>query len=131
MRGLISPTVIKAIVKDPLWHDTYVRLFGGQNGFDSEGFDCFGYDVNGIDRAGNTPNSYAYKQAYDEDDFEYDEGCHNFQIAFNQFGIVNIEYLFIPSLLFSHNLMYNSDYQDPLNQSSIYDLADGSFEIFH
>ena len=129
MRGLISPTVIKAISCDPLWHDKYIALYGGENGFDSDGFDCFGYDINGVDRAGYKPHHYFYQKSYDEDDFEYDHGCHIFHETYHKFGIVNIHDLFVPTLLFSHNLMYNSDYQHPLNHSSIYDLEDGSFNI--
>lgn len=125
MRGLISPTIIRCIAKDPLWHDKFIQAFGGNGPFDCEGYDCFGYNEQGLDRAGNRANKYAYEKAYDEEDFEYDEGCHQFQNAWNKYAIMSVS----PELFIPIKSCEIHDFQDELNGASIWDCEDGYFEI--
>jgi hypothetical protein len=129
MRGLISPSVFKCMLKDPLWHQKYVEFFGGENGFDTDGYDHFGYNVEGYDRAGFTANDYAYKQAYDEEDFEYDEGCQNFSDVYNQFSLMSIDdkvhipikYLYVYEIADDVNVFFDD--------KQLWITEDGYFEL--
>lgn len=125
MRGLISPTILKCIFCDPLWHERYVAAFGGQGGLDCEGYDEFGYDAKGCDRAGNRADIYRYHKAYDEDDFEYDEGCHQFQSAWSQYGVLRLDEVLVVPMAHQHLERNARDF----NHASIWDSEDGMFEV--
>lgn len=81
MRGVISPTVIRAIFNDPNWHQKFIEAYGGQDGYDIEGYDEFGYDRNGVDREGNTPEAYRPIPYYEVNDDLCDMGEDRFIVT--------------------------------------------------
>lgn len=87
MRGLISPTVIRAIVNDPEWHAKFIAVYGGSDGYDLEGYDAFGYNLEGKDRAGNSPEDYRAMHYYEMNEDRCDAGEDRFITTLHDFMV--------------------------------------------